>query len=123
MRNQLVKFAVYTLIFTVLSGFALPDGGIGIKIRQEATGAFIISEIVAEGPADQAGVFAGEEIKGVDGNSVSRLNLEQVVTLIRGEVGTELILTLQHASYPNMRNIKLKRYALPIKASETFKTN
>lgn len=116
MRNQSVILTVCVLLLTFLTGFTAGDGGVGIKIRQESNGAFTISEIVPEGPAEQAGLIVGEEIKGVNGVTISRNSLEEVVGMVRGPVGSEVTLTLQHSSYPNMRNVKLQRYTLPIKA-------
>ncbi|OQW51864.1 MAG: hypothetical protein A4S09_09350 [Proteobacteria bacterium SG_bin7] len=115
MRNNYFLIGVVLTVATFLSAFALPEGGIGIKIRQENDGIFVIAEIVEGGPADVAKLIVGEEIKGVDGMSVGRNTLEQVVAMVRGPVDTEVLLTLAHPSYPNMRNVKLKRASLPAK--------
>jgi carboxyl-terminal processing protease len=112
MRKQALSFGGLALIIAFLAGFSLSEGGIGIKVRHENDGKFTIAEVVEGGPAESAGLFVGEEIKGIDGNSVSRNTLEEVVKLIRGEIGTEVMLTLAHASYPNLRNITVKRQAL-----------
>lgn len=115
MRNHRFLIGVIFSLATLASGFALPEGGIGIKIRQETDGTFVIAEIVEGGPADSAKLIVGEEIKGVDGKSVARNTLEEVVTMVRGPVDSEVLLTLAHSSYPNMRNIKVKRANLPVK--------
>jgi len=41
-----------------------------------------------EGPAHQAGLKHGDEIRTVDGTAVSGKSYEQVVKMIRGEAGT-----------------------------------
>lgn len=114
MRNHRFILAVILGLATFLSGFALPEGGIGIKVRQESNGTFVVSEIVEGGPGEAAGLIVGEEIKGVDGKSVARSTLEEVVTMIKGPIDSEVLLTLAHPSYPNMRNVKIKRAALKI---------
>lgn len=116
MRNQSVILTACVLLLTFLTAFTAADGGVGIKIRQESSGAFTIAEVVAGGPAEQAGLIVGEEIKGVNGVTISRNSLDEVVAMVRGPVGTDVLLTLQHSSYPNMRNVKLQRYTLPIQA-------
>ncbi len=103
------------ITFVCVSLFSLGAGavgGIGVAIRQEAEDLFKIVEIVIEGPAEKSGIFVGEEIKGVDGVSVSRKSLEEVVNMIRGKAGTCVMLTLKHESYPNVRNVKVQRYEL-----------
>lgn len=119
MRNYTFLVGVILSLTTFLSAFALPEGGIGIKIRQESDGTFVIAEIVEGGPADVAELIVGEEIKGVDGKSVARNKLEEVVEMVRGPVDTEVLLTLAHSSYPNMRNIKIKRANLQVKFAAT----
>lgn len=115
MRKQ-VFLPLLLILVLINAAFAPANGGIGIKVRQESSGAFQISEILQGGPAEAAGVFVGEEIRGVDGTTVSRKTLEQVVDMIRGPAGTNVDLTLSHPSYPNLRNITIKRYELPLGA-------
>lgn len=105
-----------TLVLALLScsnALAMFFGGIGIKIRQDPGPQFVISEVFANGPAEQAGVFVGEEIKGVDGSTVSRKTLQEVANMIQGAAGSDVVLALRHASYPNLRVVKVKRVELP----------
>ena len=45
-------------------------------------------------PADQAGIEAGDFITHVDGASVLGLTLSEAVDLMRGPVGSEIIITV-----------------------------
>ena len=68
-------------------------GGIGVTMGFKDNKVTIIS--VLEGtPGEAAGLLAGDEITAVDGTSVAELQPEEVVLGIRGEVGTQVALTI-----------------------------
>ncbi len=68
-------------------------GGLGIEVTQEEGFVKVVSPI-DDTPADQAGVEAGDFITHVDGESVLGLGLDQAVDLMRGPVGSEIIITV-----------------------------
>ena len=68
-------------------------GGLGIEVTQEEGFVKVVSPIDGT-PADQAGVQAGDFITHVDGESVLGLGLDQAVDLMRGPVGSEIIITV-----------------------------
>ncbi len=68
-------------------------GGLGIEVTQEEGFVKVVSPIDGT-PADEAGVEAGDYITHVDGESVLGLSLDEAVTLMRGPVGSEIIITL-----------------------------
>lgn len=68
-------------------------GGIGVTMGFKDDKVTIIS--VLEGtPGEKAGLLAGDEIMAVDGTSVAEMQPEEVVLGIRGEVGTQVALTI-----------------------------
>lgn len=70
-------------------------GGIGAQIglrNQQPT----IVKPLKDSPAERAGVLAGARILEVNGQSVAGWPVDKVVEEIRGEVGTEVKLTLLH---------------------------
>lgn len=68
----------------------------GVGIRPDKVGEYIVvGEVLPGNPAEAAGVKKGDIILAVDGKSVVGLELEAVLPLIRGEVGTPVKLTLQ----------------------------
>ena len=70
--------------------------GIGITVREREDGTGIdILEVTKGGPAEEAGVLAGDIIVGVDGKSTDELDLDGIKESIRGEQGTEVKLTLR----------------------------
>ncbi|MEM6387317.1 MAG: S41 family peptidase [Pseudomonadota bacterium] len=68
-------------------------GGLGIEVTQEEGFVKVVSPI-DDTPADQAGMEAGDYITHVDGESVLGLTLDQAVDLMRGPVGSEIIITV-----------------------------
>jgi carboxyl-terminal processing protease len=68
-------------------------GGLGIEVTQEEGFVKVVSPI-DETPADDAGIEAGDFITHVDGESVLGLTLNQAVELMRGPVGSEIVITV-----------------------------
>ena len=68
-------------------------GGLGIEVTQEEGFVKVVSPIDGT-PADAAGIMAGDFITAVDGESVLGLTLDDAVDLMRGPVGSEILITV-----------------------------
>lgn len=68
-------------------------GGLGIEVTQEEGFVKVVSPIDGT-PADAAGILAGDFITAVDGESVLGLTLDDAVELMRGPVGSEILITV-----------------------------
>ncbi|PVA10419.1 peptidase S41 [Pelagivirga sediminicola] len=68
-------------------------GGLGIEVTQEEGFVKVVSPIDGT-PAADAGVEAGDYITHVDGESVLGLTLDAAVDMMRGPVGSEIVITL-----------------------------
>ncbi|MBS0125862.1 S41 family peptidase [Thetidibacter halocola] len=68
-------------------------GGLGIEVTQEDGFVKVVSPI-DDTPADEAGIEAGDFITHVDGESVLGLTLDEAVDMMRGPVGSEIIITV-----------------------------
>ena len=68
-------------------------GGLGIEVTQEEGFVKVVSPIDGT-PADEAGMQAGDFITHVDGESVLGLTLDDAVELMRGPVGSEIVITV-----------------------------
>ena len=68
-------------------------GGLGIEVTQEEGFVKVVSPIDGT-PADEAGIEAGDFITHVDGESVLGLTLDKAVELMRGPVGSEIVITV-----------------------------
>jgi carboxyl-terminal processing protease len=68
-------------------------GGLGIEVTQEEGFVKVVAPMDGT-PADAAGIEAGDFITHVDGESVLGLTLDQAVEMMRGPVGSEIIITV-----------------------------
>ena len=68
-------------------------GGLGIEVTQEEGWVKVVSPMDGT-PADAAGIQAGDFITAVNGENVLGLTLDQAVELMRGPVGSEIIITV-----------------------------
>ncbi|MGH1576746.1 S41 family peptidase [Planktotalea sp.] len=68
-------------------------GGLGIEVTQEEGFVKVVSPIDGT-PADEAGIEAGDFITHVDGESILGLALDEAVEMMRGPVGSEIIVTI-----------------------------
>lgn len=67
--------------------------GIGATMSQSLdSGEITISNVYEDSPADKAGMKSGDIIYKVDGRSVSGQDLETVVSWIKGERGTDVVI-------------------------------
>ncbi len=68
-------------------------GGLGIEVTQQEGFVKVVSPIDGT-PADSAGMEAGDFITHVDGQSLLGLTLDEAVGMMRGPVGSEIIITV-----------------------------
>lgn len=77
-----------------------PKGVIGVSLHVGAErigepAVLYIAHVHPEGPAQKAGLAHGDEVSAVDGQAVTGKTYEQVVMMIRGEVGTTVRLNVK----------------------------
>jgi carboxyl-terminal processing protease len=74
--------------------------GVGIQLDQKEDQGNLIEVVtpIDGSPAFKAGVMAGDVILKVNGESIEGLRLEDVVKKIGGQLGTEVTLTVKHAT-------------------------
>ena len=69
--------------------------GIGATMTQNTDGpGAVITAVYEDSPAAEAGLQTGDVISKVDGNDVSGMDLDSIVSLIKGEKGTEVKITV-----------------------------
>lgn len=75
-------------------------GGIGAEIYQTEDGGFFIGRVYRDNPAFVAGLEQDDRIIAVDGINVTGVSydLDGVVALIRGDIGTDVTLTVERGS-------------------------
>jgi len=68
--------------------------GIGVYVNQDAEGNIVIIAPIEDGPAEAAGILAGDILKAVDGVRVEGLDLDTVVAKMRAGSDTEASITV-----------------------------
>ncbi len=92
-------------------------GGIGIEVEWRGDDLTVV-KIVAGGPADRAGVVAGETIRAVDEAAVSRSDPDAVIHRVRGEPGTAVTLTLAAPGEADPRQVSITRELIAVASVE-----
>ncbi len=90
-------------------------GGLGIEVTQEEGFVKVVSPI-DDTPASEAGVEAGDFITHVDGESVLGLTLSEAVDLMRGPVGSEIIITIAREGATEPFDISIIRDTIKLTA-------
>lgn len=84
--------------------------GIGAAVTQEiSTGIVRISKPYEGTPSAEAGLRPGDIVVSVDGTEVTGMELNQVVSLIKGEEGTQVILEIFREEEEKYTNISVTR--------------
>ena len=68
--------------------------GITILVREEGDG-FSVTKVNAGGPAEEAGMLAGDVIIGIEGRSAESMSADDAKSLVCGEVDTQVLLTIR----------------------------
>ena len=92
-------------------------GGLGIEVTQEEGFIKVVSPIDGT-PAFNAGILAGDFITHVDGESVLGLTLDQAVDLMRGPVGSEIIVTVARKGRDEPFDVSIIRDTIKLTAAK-----
>ncbi|MEM6478230.1 MAG: S41 family peptidase [Pseudomonadota bacterium] len=95
-------------------------GGLGIEVTQEEGFVKVVAPMDGT-PADQAGVEAGDFITHVDGEGLLGLTLDEAVELMRGQVGSEIIITVVREGEDEPFDVSIIRDTIRLTAVRTRK--
>ncbi|MEM8657092.1 MAG: S41 family peptidase [Pseudomonadota bacterium] len=90
-------------------------GGLGIEVTQENGFVKVVTPI-DDTPAARAGVEPGDFITHVDGEQVLGLNLNEAVDLMRGPVGSDIVITIVREGEDEPFDLTLTRDTIKISA-------
>ena len=93
-------------------------GGLGIEVTQEEGFVKVVSPIDGT-PADKAGIEAGDFITHVDGDSVLGLTLDEAVGIMRGVVGSEIVITVAREGETEPFDVTIIRDTIKLTAVRT----
>lgn len=90
-------------------------GGLGIEVTQEEGFVKVVSPIDGT-PAAEAGIEAGDFITHVDGESMLGLTLDKAVERMRGNVGSEIIITIVREGESEPFDVSIVRDIIELQA-------
>ena len=90
-------------------------GGLGLEVTQEEGWVKVVSPIDGT-PAAAAGMMAGDYITAVDGENVLGLTLDEALKLLRGPVGSEVIITVVRGDKPEPFDVSIVRDTIKLTA-------
>lgn len=92
--------------------------GVGMEVGTRQ-GLITVIAPLADSPAENAGVLAGDVVVRIDGESTDSMTIDEAVQLIRGEQGTEVELTVYREGEQEFRTINIVRDVITIPTLET----
>lgn len=93
-------------------------GGVGMEVGNRDGIITIISPLKGS-PAEEAGVQPGDRILEIDSESTETTSLQRAVQKIRGEVGTEVLLTILREGENKTQEIAIKRDLIQVPTIDT----
>ena len=93
-------------------------GGVGMEIDTE-DGTLTVIAPLKNTPADRAGVKAGDKIVAIDGTPSAKFSASDAVKLIRGEVGTPVVVTFVREGVKEPLIKTIIRAAIEIPTTDT----
>jgi carboxyl-terminal processing protease len=88
-------------------------GGIGALTRQ-INNRTVVTMVYENYPAYKNGLRIGDEVVKMDGIELSRITVEEANHLMRGQVGTNVKLTIKRMGQPNLIDLEFKREKIKI---------
>lgn len=96
--------------------------GITITVREDGTGEDII-EVKPGSSAQEAGILPGDTLIKVNGTSIAGMNTDQVATLVRGEEGTSLTVTVLREGEEKDFTLKRQTIRVQVATGELLEDN
>ncbi|NBZ87374.1 S41 family peptidase [Stagnihabitans tardus] len=92
-------------------------GGLGIEVTQADGWVKVVSPIDGT-PADKAGIQTGDIITAVDGKSLSGLSMDQSVDMMRGPLGSEVVITVVREGVQEPFDVSIIRDTIKVQATK-----
>ena len=91
-------------------------GGLGIEVTQENGFVKVVTPI-DDTPAEKAGIQSGDFITQVDGEAMLGMSLNDAVDLMRGPIGSEIVLTIVRDGVDEPFDVTIIRDQIKVKAA------
>jgi carboxyl-terminal processing protease len=88
-------------------------GGVGIVITLK-DGVLTVVSPMEDSPAFKAGVLAGDKIVKIEGRSTEKMTTADAAKKLRGEIGTDVTISVSRPSLPQPKDLKLTRTSIKV---------
>ncbi|MCL5986622.1 MAG: S41 family peptidase [Actinobacteria bacterium] len=92
--------------------------GVGIWVLQKE-GKVVVVAPIKDTPAFEAGIEPGDQITAVDGTNIEGMDIDKVISMIRGEEGTEVKLTIVKETTKKVVDLTLTRKKFKVPNTES----
>ncbi len=96
--------------------------GVTITVREDGKGLDVV-QITPGGSAEEAGIRAGDVIVGVNGMGIQDYSVEAVKNMIRGEVNTQVELTISRGGKEQTVCVTRRQIKTPVATGTLLKNN
>ena len=93
-------------------------GGVGMNVGMR-DGNIVVIAPLKDSPAMKAGILAGDIVVKVDGTSTLGMPSDEAVSMIRGEIGKPVVITVLHPGAKETKDIKIVRDVIKIPTLDT----
>lgn len=90
--------------------------GVGIVMAPTDEGHVVVVSPIEDTPADKAGILAGDIIMAVDGEKTTEDNFEEIADMVRGEVNTQVVLTIRREGVEDLIDKEITRKVVKLQA-------
>lgn len=88
-------------------------GGVGMVVSNK-DGEYVVISCLEESPAYKAGIKAGDAVLAIDGEPIHGLPLLEVLSKVRGRVGSRISVTIRPRGMETSRRVDLRRRSIRI---------
>jgi carboxyl-terminal processing protease len=89
--------------------------GIGLKLQQDRrAGSIVVVDVLPGSPAEAAHIRPGDRVLMIDGRSTERLSVGTVSQMIRGELGSQVTVTIEELASGTQKTLILTRAQLEV---------
>ncbi len=92
--------------------------GIGAYVEEAPEGGVFIIRVFEDGPAERAGIRAGDIVVAVEGEDITQESLIENLLLIRGPAGTQVTLTIVREGEEELLDLTVTRGRIEIPTAE-----
>jgi carboxyl-terminal processing protease len=106
----------------IMESYSGTTSGIGVVVALNDEGQVVIVRIIEDTPAYRAGIMEGDIITEVGDIDIKDMDLEKIVTMIKGKEGTEVDLKIYRPSEGNVIEVTVTRakFDIPNLISDIF---